>query len=249
MMKMSAGFYIENDITGIIGKIKSYYFLHTSLRKIIGFICPLTVRSSMVEKARMMESNGRELAVRFFDRDLGENMSFTRKRHRADTAAESKINENAETDAKGRTMAEPANGLELYRNARNEEVTVFGHGARETGTRPFFEVYTVWYEGHLVDVAEKRSVAGEKARALRKAIPAGGKNVLTGDGRDVRTRLMAIVKHLTDENVSRMSVSDLRTAYETHDDRDKWHGHDLEVSDVFELAEERGIIEGRDGDE
>jgi len=155
-------------------------------------------------------------------------MAFSRKRHRSDSSSERKIADGEDTDAKGRTMKDPANGLELYRNSRGEETTMFGHGPREKGARPYYEVYSVWFEGHLVATANARSTAGEIARKLRSEIPTGTRGELLDD----RNRLMSVVKRITDENVAHMSNSELKEAYEGRDDREKWYGHSLSAEEI-----------------
>jgi len=173
---------------------------------------------------------------------LGETME--RKRHRSDTSAERKIADGEDTDAKGRTMADPAELLEIYRNGRGEETTLVGHNPREKGARPYFEKYTVWYEGHLVAVAETRSTAGELARALRSSIPSGTRGELVED----RNRLMSVAKYLVSsylggegveddpENVAHMTKSELKNVYETREDRPKTTGVGIDASDLPEAG-------------
>ena len=167
----------------------------------------------------------------------------SRKRHRSDSNAEKKTHADATVDHKGRGMSKPANGLELYTYAYRrsaterdrEEYVVLGHGPREMGARPFYEIYSVRYNGRLVAVEETRSAAGESARALRNGLPGGRFENLDEEGKRTLVRL------LESTDVGEMSETELNEAWGSKDMLSKWYGSDLTPEEVIEEAHNRGI--------
>lgn len=169
-------------------------------------------------------------------------MSMKRKRHRSDSNAELAIHDGSTTDSKGRTMKKPFNLLEIYRDSERKEdtTTLSGHGPREKGARPLFEVYAVWFNGHLVAVAESRSIAGEKARNVRSKIPTGTeKEVL-----ESYNKTAAYMNPVMEGNAYNRSHEELTRAFRKLEVRDKTHGADMTAEEIRTLAAEKGLISG-----
>ena len=166
----------------------------------------------------------------------------SRKRHRSDTNAARK-RDGATTDTKGRGMKGPVNGLMLYtyayrrtnRERAREEYTVIGHGMRETGSSPLFEVYSIRFNGRLIAIETSRSAAEESARKLRNGTPGGSFENLSPDEKKTILSLLG-AKDL--EEVSETALNDL---WERRADRPKWYGSELSPEEVLEEAENEGI--------